>query len=119
MRRAIRGEATSRAFSADNSLNLSDPYSNLTLAGQSSALAEMSSANTSASTYLPDIKDRTGLKPQLASLHLLPPFKADARNNGAVSTGPKRILEGLGGRIGGAGGGISGFANYLSGNTMG
>lgn len=103
-------EAATSARSYDNSLSLSDPYSNLTLAGQASALAEMKFANTTASTHLPDLQiEGIGASPQ--------GIQADSRNSGAVSTArdywesykEESAREG----------GLSGFAKFVVGNTMG
>lgn len=109
-------EAATSARSFDNSLNLSDPYSNLTLAAQSSALAEMKFANTSASAYLPDIKIE-GLETAAVSAPVSASVQGDARNNGAVSTAREYWKDYVDESV--AQGGISGFANYLWGNTMG
>ncbi len=104
-------EAAISARSFDNALNLSltDPYSNLNLAGQSIALAEMKFANSSASTYLPDLQIE-GVAPKAA-------LQADSRNTGAIATARDYWSDYVDESV--KEGGISGFASYLWGNTMG
>ena len=104
--------ASARPFDDVFTQSFTTNFSDVTLADQRTAMAEMKSGNTSASSYLPAFEiDGADSGNAKAALH------AGSRDGGAVSTA-RDYWESYK-EDSAKEGGISGFAKFVVGNTMG
>lgn len=112
MQEQFEAAASARPFDDVFTQSFTTNYSDVTLADQRTAMAEMKSAGSSASTYLPDL-NITGLDTSVAPKSVA---QADSRDQGALATArdywnsyqDEAVNEG----------GLSGFAKYAWGRAM-
>ncbi len=110
-------EAETSACTSSDVQTFSNPYDNLTsVSQQSSVLSDMRTGNSTASSYLPDVKIE-GLDNSPATKPASVSADSTAHDGGAISNARDYWNQYSDDAV--KEGGISGFANYLVGNVMG